>query len=39
MTENYEHCIAVPRTFVHGCGLELGIRFNCCIKMQFLKYE
>ena len=34
MTEKYEYSIAVPRTFVHDCGLEFGTRFNCSIKMH-----
>ena len=34
MTEKYEYSIAVPRTFVHDCGFEFGIRFNCSIKMH-----
>ena len=35
MTEKYEYSIAVPRTFVHDCGLEFGIRHsNCSIKMH-----
>ena len=28
-SRNFAYCITVPRTFVHDCSLELGIRFNC----------